>query len=185
VTYASGVYNISGMLSIAAGVIITLDASKADGDDFIFNVSSYLAFGAGVKVQVENGNVNTRVIWNVDSGYVTTGEGAEIVGTVMAGSYVSVGATSSIKSPGCFAGGTAHSAAGYVSLGDSAIIGSNNAFVASCEAQAAAGNGSPGAVDHGNGISASFSHPVGVAVDGSGNVYVADTHNQLIRRILG
>jgi streptogramin lyase len=45
-----------------------------------------------------------------------------------------------------------------------------------------AGTGSTGAVN-GNGTSASFNYPYGVAVDGSGNVYVADTVNHLIRKI--
>ena len=35
----------------------------------------------------------------------------------------------------------------------------------------------------GNGTAATFKFPSGVAVDGSGNVYVADTGNQLIRKI--
>ncbi|MFT6392822.1 MAG: DNA-binding beta-propeller fold protein YncE, partial [Ilumatobacter sp.] len=39
--------------------------------------------------------------------------------------------------------------------------------------------------DNGNGTSASFNTPSGVAVDGSGNVYVADYSNHLIRKILG
>lgn len=45
-----------------------------------------------------------------------------------------------------------------------------------------AGSGSPGNTD-GNGSSASFKFPAGIAVDGSGYVYVADTDNQVIRKI--
>ncbi len=45
-----------------------------------------------------------------------------------------------------------------------------------------AGNGLSGSED-GKGVSASFDYPSGVAVDLSGNVYVADTYNQLIRKI--
>ncbi|MFT6292691.1 MAG: sugar lactone lactonase YvrE, partial [Ilumatobacter sp.] len=45
-----------------------------------------------------------------------------------------------------------------------------------------AGDGSRSAVN-GNGISASFDFPLGVAVDGFGNVYVADQNNDLIRKI--
>ena len=43
-------------------------------------------------------------------------------------------------------------------------------------------SGEPGS-DNGQGTSASFNRPTGVAVDNFGNVYVADTYNQLIRKI--
>ncbi|WP_198952473.1 NHL repeat-containing protein [Mucilaginibacter sp. MD40] len=45
-----------------------------------------------------------------------------------------------------------------------------------------AGSGSIGNAD-GNGTAASFYHPAGVAVDVNGNVYVADTDNNLVRKI--
>jgi len=45
-----------------------------------------------------------------------------------------------------------------------------------------AGSGAAGASD-GRGTAASFNQPQGVAVDGAGNVYVADTANSLIRTI--
>jgi hypothetical protein len=42
----------------------------------------------------------------------------------MAGSYISLGAESTITSPGCSAGGAAYSLNGYVSLGAAATVGS-------------------------------------------------------------
>jgi DNA-binding beta-propeller fold protein YncE len=42
-----------------------------------------------------------------------------------------------------------------------------------------AGSGVQGSVD-GNGIAANFALPEGIAVDGSGNVYVADAGNNAI-----
>ncbi len=45
-----------------------------------------------------------------------------------------------------------------------------------------AGSGSPGNTD-GNGSSAKFQFPSGLAVDSTGNVYVADTDNQQIRKV--
>ncbi|MFT5201418.1 MAG: hypothetical protein ACI9C1_000793 [Candidatus Aldehydirespiratoraceae bacterium] len=130
VTYTPGVYDVSGLLTIAAGVTITLDTEGASDAEFIFNISSYLAVGAGVNVEVLGADADTSVVWNVGSGYVTVGAGANIVGTVMAGSYVSLGAESSITGPGCYAGGAAYSLNGYVSLGAAATVGGVNS---SCE----------------------------------------------------
>src|SRR4029077_9301447 len=45
-----------------------------------------------------------------------------------------------------------------------------------------AGSGNPGYAD-GIGAAASFFDPQGVAVDGSGNIYVADSGNEVIRKI--
>jgi hypothetical protein len=45
-----------------------------------------------------------------------------------------------------------------------------------------AGSGTRGAAD-GPGAGASFNYPTGVAVDGAGNVYVADNSNQKIRKV--
>lgn len=45
-----------------------------------------------------------------------------------------------------------------------------------------AGSGSSGSVD-GTGVMAQFTQPSGIAVDQSGNVYVADTYNSTIRRV--
>jgi sugar lactone lactonase YvrE len=45
-----------------------------------------------------------------------------------------------------------------------------------------AGTGAVGSVN-GSGLSATFDEPTGVAVDGAGNVYVADTLNDMIRMI--
>ena len=50
------------------------------------------------------------------------------------------------------------------------------------EVSTLAGTGSSGSAD-GTGTAASFYRPYGVAVDGSGNVYVADRNNDLIRKI--
>ena len=45
-----------------------------------------------------------------------------------------------------------------------------------------AGSGTLGAAD-GQGTAASFNYPAGVAIDNIGNLYVADTNNNMIRKI--
>jgi sugar lactone lactonase YvrE len=50
------------------------------------------------------------------------------------------------------------------------------------EVSTIAGDGSPGFVD-GEGAQARFNYPNGLAIDAEGNIYVADTSNQRIRKI--
>jgi Flp pilus assembly pilin Flp len=129
VTYTPGVYDVSGLLTIAAGVTITLDTEGDSDAEFIFNIGGYLAIGAGMNFVVLGADANTSVVWNVPSGYVSVGAGTNIVGTVTASDYISLGAESAITGPGCYAGGAAYSLNSYVFLGADATIGSVN----SCE----------------------------------------------------
>ena len=92
-----------------------------------------------------------------------------------------------------------HDGAGIVALfnqpGGSALDGAGNVYVAdtgnaTIRKIAADGTtstlaGSPGTRGNqdGAGTAASFASPAGVAVDGSGNIYVADAFNQTIRKI--
>ncbi len=46
-----------------------------------------------------------------------------------------------------------------------------------------AGNPAISGSDNGTGVNATFNHPLGVVVDASGNVYVSDYNNSLIRKI--
>ena len=127
VVYAPGVYQTAGLRTFAADTIITLDA-KSDDADFVFNISSYLTFGARVEVKVINqvSGKNVRVIWNIAGGYVAVGAGANIVGTVIAKNYVSIGANATIRSPvNSICGGVAYSTTSYVSVGAGATVGTS------------------------------------------------------------
>jgi hypothetical protein len=120
-TFTAGVYDVDGLLTVTAGVTITLDAEDEDSE-FIFNIGSYLGFGAGVNVVVINGTDNTRVIWNATGGYISIGANANIVGTILARDYVSAGADASLTGVGDYCG-SVYSGTSYVSIGAGATVG--------------------------------------------------------------
>ena len=108
VTYGSGVYEVAGPLSVSAGTTITLDAQNESGV-FIFNISDFLSFGAGVNVVMINNTQDTRVIWNITGTYISVGADANIIGDLLAKTYVSTGENSTA--------GAAYSATSYVTIG--------------------------------------------------------------------
>ena len=121
VTFAAGGYDVPGLLTVAAGTTITLDAAGQDSALFVFNISNYLTFGAGVNVVVINGDGNTGVVWNATGNYVSVGADANIIGTIFAHTYVSTGANSNISGAAA-PYGAIYSATSYVSLGVGATV---------------------------------------------------------------
>jgi LruC domain-containing protein len=120
-TFTAGVYDVAGLLSTTADITITLDAQGQDSA-FVFNISGYLSFGAGTVIDVINATDNTSVVWNSTGGYVSVGANANIIGTVLASTYVSTGAFSSLTGSGTSCGG-AFSGTSYVTVGANATIG--------------------------------------------------------------
>ena len=90
------------------------------------------------------------------------------------------GSNGPVEGSACVAGG----AAGTIATSFHAVEGlcSVHCDRPGGEVSTFAGSGIFGYAD-GNGTAASFTGPSGVAVDGTGNVYVADTNNHLIRKI--
>jgi hypothetical protein len=124
ITYISGVYDITGLRTYTADTTIVLDANYTS-DDFVFNVSDYITFGAGVKVVMANLPVALpppQVFWNA-GGYISIGARADILGTVIAQTYVSTGADSTVNGPSGECGGAVYSQSSYVSVGAGASVG--------------------------------------------------------------
>jgi hypothetical protein len=122
-TFLPGVYSVGGLLSTTAGITLTMDASS--GGDFVFNIGNYLSFGADTVINVINASADTSVVWNAIGGYVSVGAGADIVGTILANTYVSTGAGSVVSGTGStdnLCGGV-YSATSYVTVGASGKVG--------------------------------------------------------------
>jgi hypothetical protein len=126
----SGIHNVSGILDVTAGVTITLDGQNEDAY-WIFNVSDYLRFGDGVKINLINVTDESSVIWNTvgdlipdgsSSGNATVGANADIIGLILAKGLVTAGANAKLSGVGDYCGG-AFSARSYVTLGANSQFG--------------------------------------------------------------
>jgi serine/threonine-protein kinase len=160
-----------------AGVVSTLAGTGAIGADngvgtaATFNLPEGVAVDASGNVYVaDNGNNMIRKI--TPAGVVST-----FAGSSTAGSANGTGTSASFNSPF----GVAVDAAGNVYVADS---GNNliRKITPSGVVSTLAGSGARGA-NNASGSAASFNTPSGVAVDASGNVYVADENNNQIRKI--
>jgi serine/threonine protein kinase, bacterial len=156
-----------------------------------FALPASVAFGGGYAVTVQTqpsgltcsvaSGSGTMGAGNVSNVSVTCAPAVYTVGT-LAGSGSS-GSTDDTGTAASFGGpfGTAVDASGNVYVADS-----NNHKIRKITAAGVvttlAGSGSAGSAD-GTGAAASFDQPLGVAVDASGNVYVADQRNHKIRKV--
>ena len=170
-----------------SGVITTVAGTGAGGDggDGGPATSARLAFPAGVAVDGA-GNVfvadtNNHRIRRVDggSGVITTVAGT---GTRGASGDGGPGTSASLRFPH----GVAVDGAGNVYVADTENHRIRRVDGDSGVITAMAGTGAEGfSGDGGPATSASLAVPRGVAVDGAGNVYVADLNNHRIRRVDG
>ncbi|WP_458762497.1 NHL repeat-containing protein [Cupriavidus basilensis] len=160
-----------------AGVVTTLAGSTTAGSADGTGAAASFWGPTGIAVDA-SGNVyvgdstNNRIRKITPAGVVAT-----LAGTNTRGSTNGSGAFASFSNPH----GVAVDASGNVYVADS---GNNQIrkITPAGNVTTLAGSSTAGFAN-GTGVSASFSNPIGVAVDASGNVYVADTGNNAIRMI--
>lgn len=161
---------VAAQVSTVAGSGAPGSANGA-GTAATFNDPTSIAMDANSNLYVaDTGN---SLIRKIDaSGNVTT-----LAGSSSQGSTNGQGTAASFALPN----GIAVDASGNLYVADS---GNNEIrkIDASGNVTTLAGSGTSGAAN-GRGAAASFNFPTAVAVDASGNVYVADTFNQAIRKI--
>jgi hypothetical protein len=160
-----------------AQVVTTLAGSGATGSADGTGTAASFNYPTGVAVD-GSGNLyvadsdNHKIRKISPGGVVTT-----LAGSGSPGSQDGIGGAASFSSPY----GVAVDAGGNVYVGDSG----NNKIRKITPAGAVttfAGSGSPGGQD-GTGTAATFNGPAGLAVDGGGNVYVAEAFGNTIRKI--
>ena len=150
--------------------LVTTFAGK-DGAAFLFTYPSGMAVDIAGNVYVaDEGNHRIRKI-------TAAGEVSTLAGSGTAGFSNAVGTTAQFDSPG----GVAVDAAGNVYVADSGNHRIRK-ITAAGVVSTLAGSGVASFLD-GTGAASRFDSPRGVAVDAAGNVYVADTVNNRIRKI--
>jgi len=124
----AGVYSAASF-STTAGTTLTLDGGGLDNQSWVFNITDILAFGGTSHIIMENVGANASVYWN-SGGYITTGADSNVIGTLLAHTYIAVGAKAFVRDVGTSCGAV-YSATSYVSAGDSAQIGGTGCSIMS------------------------------------------------------
>ena len=114
-----GVFSAANF-STTASMTLTLDDQNVR-HDWVFNITDYLVTGASSKVVMSNANSGSTLTWNVGSGYASLGASSNFMGTILAKTYIAVGASTVVSGFNSSCG--IYSATSYVSTGASADIG--------------------------------------------------------------
>jgi sugar lactone lactonase YvrE len=163
----------SGSVSSLAGAAGSPGDANGTGSAALFDYPHGVATnGSGTVVIADAGNNLIRV--STAAGVVTTLAG---IGGI-AGSANGTGTAASFNAPA----GVAIDASGNVYVADTGNSTIRKIAPGGAVTTLAGVAGQTGSSD-GTGAAATFNQPQGVAVDSSGNVYVADTNNDTIRKI--
>jgi hypothetical protein len=144
--------------------------------------------GAGARFDNAEGVASDRAgnLYVADTGNNTIRKIAVATGavTTIAGAAGQFGSADGTGTAARFSGPTAiiSDGAGSLYVADTANSTIRKVALATGAVTTLAGAGSPGSAD-GTGAAARFSYPYGIAGDGAGNLYVADTGNSTIRKI--
>lgn len=104
-------------LTTTAGISLTL-VGNGEPQLWVFNLDTYLSLGAGTKILLENVHDNSAVIWNT-GGYSFVGALSEFRGTILAGSYATTGAGTTVH-------GIGDSCGSILTIGGAVTLGANN-----------------------------------------------------------
>jgi sugar lactone lactonase YvrE len=161
-----------GVVSTLAGLTDVAGSQDGAGSNARFNQPDGLAVdGSGNVYVTDTGNATIRKI--TPDGVVST-----LAGSATRGNQDGVGSAASFRAPG----GIAVDSAGTVYVADT-FNATIRKITSSGSVSTLAGTaGSRGDAD-GTGSAAQFNNPSGVAVDAAGNLYVADTYNETIRKV--
>ena len=122
-TFYAGVYKAFDWKT-TAGITITLDADYQDNASFVFNFGDHFVTGAGTIFKLIHEGANNHVVWNSYSagGYVKLGASTEIMGPILATTYIAGGASAIVSAIDGMCGGI-YSATSYAQGDASAQIG--------------------------------------------------------------
>lgn len=164
----------AGTVTTWAGTVGTPGSADANGTSASFNQPTGLARDAAGNLYVaDSGNRTIRVISPTQD--VTTLAG-------VAGSYGSADGTGAAASF-AYPQGIAVDGSGTLYVADAYNNTLRKITAAGVVTTLAGTAGAVGSAD-GTGTAATFNQPLGVALDGSGNLFVADANNHLIRKVL-
>ncbi len=120
-TFYAGVYKAASWTTTAS-TTLTLDGLGKDNQTWVFNIADILSTGASSHIELVNAGANAQVFWNT-GGYASLGADSTFFGTVLAKTYISVGANAVVSNFGASCGGL-FSSTSYVSIGAGAQVGS-------------------------------------------------------------